>query len=54
MTPDRFIGLWAEATLNEAAGAKAHFLDLCELLDVPKPQEDSRGTNYTLLHGSTV
>ena len=46
MTPDRFIGRWAEATLNEAAGAKPHFLDLCELLGVPKPHEDTQGTTY--------
>ena len=46
MTPDRFIGRWAEAKLNEAAGAKPHFLDLCELLDVPKPHEDNQGTTY--------
>ncbi|MCB4822960.1 class I SAM-dependent DNA methyltransferase [Roseicella aerolata] len=46
MTPDRFIERWGTATLTEAAGAKPHFNDLCELLGVPKPQEDNRGINY--------
>ncbi len=46
MTPDRFIGLWADSKANEAAGAKPHFLDLCDLLDVPKPRDDIEGTSY--------
>jgi hypothetical protein len=41
MTPQHFIAKWGPggpaAYLNEEQGAQSHFLDLCELLDVPKP-----------------
>ena len=45
MTPAEFIAKWGAPgglpgpayALNEEQGAQSHFLDLCELLDVPKP-----------------
>lgn len=37
MTPQQFIDKWQHNTLTERAGAQAHFLDLCELLGVDKP-----------------
>ena len=45
MTPQQFIAKWGAPggiegpafNLNEEQGAQSHFLDLCELLDVPKP-----------------
>ncbi len=41
MTPAEFIAKWGPGGpahgLNEEQGAQSHFLDLCELLDVPKP-----------------
>ncbi len=41
MTPQNFIAKWGHGGpaygLNEEQGAQSHFLDLCELLDVPKP-----------------
>ena len=45
MTPQDFIAKWGAPggvpgpayDLNEEQGAQSHFLDLCELLDVPKP-----------------
>ena len=37
MTPQQFIQKWQHNTLTERAGAQAHFLDLCELLGVDKP-----------------
>ena len=41
MTPAEFIAKWGPGgpayALNEEQGAQSHFLDLCELLDVPKP-----------------
>ncbi len=45
MTPQEFIAKWGAPSgnpgpayyLNEEQGAQSHFLDLCELLDVPKP-----------------
>ena len=45
ITPQGFIAKWGAPDgvpgpahgLNEEQGAQSHFLDLCELLDVPKP-----------------
>ena len=37
MTPQQFIQKWQHNTLTERAGAQAHFLDLCELSGVDKP-----------------
>ena len=45
MTPQDFIAKWGAPSgvpgpayaLNEEQGAQSHFLDLCELLGVPKP-----------------
>ncbi|WP_338664321.1 DNA methyltransferase [Pararoseomonas sp. SCSIO 73927] len=52
MTPGKFIDRWRANTRNEAAASKAHFLDLCELLDVPKPQEDATGAAYAFEKGA--
>lgn len=41
MTPQDFIAKWGPGGpshyLNEEQGAQSHFLDLCEVLGVPKP-----------------
>jgi hypothetical protein len=48
MTPEQFVGKWRNSTRTEKSAAHAHFLDLCELLDVKKPAEtDPHGTEYT-------
>lgn len=49
MTPQDFIAKWGIAdgvpgpayALNEEQGAQSHFIDLCELLGVPKPGSES-------------
>ena len=45
MTPQDFITKWGPGGpafhLNEEQGAQSHFLDLCELLDVPKPGSEA-------------
>jgi hypothetical protein len=45
MTPHNFIHKWGPGGpafgLNEEQGAQSHFLDLCELLDVPKPGSEA-------------
>ncbi|HBK06334.1 MAG TPA: class I SAM-dependent DNA methyltransferase [Acetobacteraceae bacterium] len=51
MTPESFIATWKANTRNEAAGSKAHFLDLCALLDVPPPHSDPTGTTYAFEKG---
>ncbi len=48
MDLDSFITKWQRSELTEKSAAQAHFLDLCELLDVPKPSDvDQRGDFYT-------
>lgn len=48
MTPEAFIAKWRDATRTERSAAQEHFLDLCALLDVKKPQEEDRhGEFYT-------
>lgn len=48
MTPEEFIARWRGSTRTEKSAAHEHFLDLCELLDVPKPAEvDRHGRDYT-------
>ncbi len=37
MTPQDFITKWQRANLSERSAYQQHFLDLCEVLDQPKP-----------------
>jgi hypothetical protein len=37
MSPEEFIAKWRGTTRTERSAAQEHFLDLCALLDVPKP-----------------
>ncbi|WP_341914759.1 DNA methyltransferase [Polaromonas sp. YR568] len=45
MTPQKFIAKWGPGGpafhLNEEQGAQSHFIDLCELLAVPKPGSEA-------------
>lgn len=36
-TPDQFIKKYSDTRLNERGGAQLHFIDLCDLLSVPRP-----------------
>jgi hypothetical protein len=48
VTPEKFQEKWEEATRTEKSAAQEHFLDLCELLGVPKPSDvDKHGKVYT-------
>ncbi len=48
MTPEEFIAKWAGVTLTERASAQPHFIDLCQLLNVPTPNDaDHQGKFYT-------
>ena len=49
MTPAEFITKWKDNKLSERAGAQAHFLDLCELLGVDKPNDPD---NYCFERGA--
>jgi hypothetical protein len=52
MTPHEFIAKWQAADLSERSAYQQHFLDLCELLDHPKPAEvDPAGKWFTFEKG---
>lgn len=54
MTPQEFIAKWQRANLSERSACQQHFLDLCELLDQPKPAAaDPDGAWYTFERGVT-
>ena len=54
MEPADFIRKWEKSTLKESAAAQQHFLDLCELLDEPKPADvDAIGDNFCFEKGAT-
>ena len=53
MTPQEFIDKWRNSSLTEQQGSHQHFLDLCELLNVPKPADiDPAGEWYTFEKGA--
>ena len=52
MTPQAFIAKWQKVNLSERSACQQHFLDLCELLDQPKPAAaDPEGEWYTFEKG---
>ena len=55
MAPFEFTSKWGPGGpayhLNEEQGAQSHFMDLCDLLGVPKP---SSQTNYLFEKSSLV
>jgi hypothetical protein len=53
MNVAEFIDKWRKVELTERSAAQQHFLDLCELLDHPKPAEvDPRGEFFTFEKGA--
>jgi len=53
MTAVEFIAKWSKANLSERAASQQHFLDLCELLDHPKPASlDPTGETFTFEKGA--
>src|ERR1035437_4430375 len=54
MTAEAFIAKWSKVELTERSAAQAHFLDLCELVGHPKPQEaDPKGEWFTFERGAS-
>src|SRR6266851_10152754 len=52
MAPQQFVAKWKRADLSERSACQQHFLDLCDLLNQPKPAEvDPNGTWYTFEKG---
>jgi type II restriction/modification system DNA methylase subunit YeeA len=54
MNVAEFIDKWRKVELTERSAAQQHFLDLCDLLDHPKPAEvDPKGEFFTFERGAT-
>jgi hypothetical protein len=52
LTPHEFTQRWSASTLSERASYQQHFLDLCEMLGVPKPSQlDGAAELYTFEKG---
>ena len=52
LTPEAFARRWADSALTERSAYQQHFLDLCDVLDAPKPAEkDPKGEFYTFEKG---
>jgi type II restriction/modification system DNA methylase subunit YeeA len=52
MNAQQFIAKWQRVNLSERSACQQHFLDLCELLDHPKPAEaDPEGATFTFERG---
>jgi type II restriction/modification system DNA methylase subunit YeeA len=53
MTAQDFVAKWSKVDLTERSAAQAHFLDLCELVSHPKPQDaDPKGEWFTFERGA--
>jgi len=53
LNPSDFIQKWREVDLSERSACQQHFLDLCELLEHPKPAEvDKTGESFTFEKGA--
>jgi type II restriction/modification system DNA methylase subunit YeeA len=54
MTAEAFVAKWSKVDLTERSAAQAHFLDLCELVGHPKPQDaDPKGEWFTFERGAS-
>src|ERR1017187_6678950 len=54
MTAEAFVAKWDKVELTERSAAQAHFLDLCELVGHPKPQDaDPKGEWFTFERGAS-
>ncbi|MDQ3507846.1 MAG: class I SAM-dependent DNA methyltransferase [Actinomycetota bacterium] len=52
ISPQEFAARWEKSSLSERASYQPHFLDLCDMLDAPKPsEEDPSGDFYTFEKG---
>ena len=53
MTVAEFVAKWRKVDLTERSASQQHFLDLCELLNHPKPAEaDPSGEWFTFERGA--
>lgn len=47
-----FVAKWKGSTRSERAAAQEHFIDLCQLLGAPTPNEDPTGDTYAFEKGA--
>jgi len=53
MNVSQFVAKWRKVELTERSASQQHFLDLCELVDHPKPAEaDPTGESFTFEKGA--
>lgn len=53
MNVTEFVAKWSKVELTERSASQQHFLDLCEVLDHPKPaQDDPTGERFTFEKGA--
>ncbi|TAH37710.1 MAG: class I SAM-dependent DNA methyltransferase [Planctomycetota bacterium] len=52
MGPSEFAAKWRGSTRTERAAAQEHFIDLCQMLGVPTPNEDPTGDSYAFEKGA--
>jgi type II restriction/modification system DNA methylase subunit YeeA len=52
LTPAAFASKWVGSKRTERAAAQEHFIDLCQMLGVPTPNEDPSGENYAFEKGA--
>jgi hypothetical protein len=54
MNIPEFIAKWRQVELTERSASQQHFLDLCEVLDHPKPAfDDPIGERFTFEKGAS-
>lgn len=52
LSPQEFAARWGKSSLSERSSYQQHFLDLCDMLGMPKPaEEDPAGDFYTFEKG---
>jgi hypothetical protein len=47
-----FVARWKASTRSERAASQEHFIDLCNLLGAPTPNEDPTGEDYAFEKGA--
>lgn len=52
MNVAEFVAKWKGSTRSERAASQEHFIDLCQLLGAPTPNEDPRGDMYAFEKGA--
>lgn len=52
MNVSEFVAKWKGSDRSERAASQEHFIDLCQLLGAPTPNEDPTGETYAFEKGA--